>query len=306
MRAILATRVPGPKGPTPGSLTRARPELKPAPPGFTFLEMLVVMAMLALVGSVLVPAMSATRPGVRAALCMGNLGQLITGWQLYNAENSGKLVMNYHGGQTVGGGIANNSLAAPWAVGWLDWSTSFDNTNINYLVSDRYSKLAAYTSRKPEVWRCPADTYVSASQRSLGWKNRARSYSANLAVGDGNATSGPWSNIYKQAKKSSDLNIPGPAESFVFLDEHQDSINDPGFFPPQSTAWPDVPAGLHNGGAAFVFADGHTEVHRWAGSLDTPQGRSINYSFTAPTVTARDPDLHWASYHTPRMSTNSY
>jgi prepilin-type processing-associated H-X9-DG protein len=63
--------------------------------------------------------------------------------------------------------------------------------------------------------------------------------------------------------------IPRPARIFVFLDEHPDSIND-GYFlnkvyrDKKEKEWVDLPASYHNGAAAFSFADGHSEIQRWA------------------------------------------
>ena len=64
--------------------------------------------------------------------------------------------------------------------------------------------------------------------------------------------------------------IPHPAEIFVFLDEHPDSIDD-GYFLNKdaevtygdhsysgSFEWHDLPASYHNNSAAFSFADGHS------------------------------------------------
>jgi prepilin-type processing-associated H-X9-DG protein len=59
--------------------------------------------------------------------------------------------------------------------------------------------------------------------------------------------------------------IPNPAEIYVFLDEHPDTIND-GFFMNrwEIYSWGNLPASYHNGAANLSFADGHMESHRWA------------------------------------------
>jgi prepilin-type processing-associated H-X9-DG protein len=69
--------------------------------------------------------------------------------------------------------------------------------------------------------------------------------------------------FYRQFLKESDIRNPGT--TFVFLDEHPDSIND-GYFinNPYELTWIDLPASYHNGGGSFTFADGHSEIHRWA------------------------------------------
>jgi hypothetical protein len=111
-------------------------------------------------------------------------------------------------------------------------------------------------------------------------------------------------------RKLSEFLYPVPAEAHVFLDEHPDSINDPGFWPPQQSMWVDTPAVYHHGGAAFGFADSHAEIHRWRGSLSNIKGSygSIDGSYLNNAVYAPvgDPDIHWMSYHTARLGTNSY
>jgi prepilin-type processing-associated H-X9-DG protein len=70
---------------------------------------------------------------------------------------------------------------------------------------------------------------------------------------------------YRQFLKSS--TVPNPANLFVMVDEHPDSIND-GYFlnnanPASFNAWGDLPASFHNGACGFAFADGHSEIHKW-------------------------------------------
>ena len=98
-------------------------------------------------------------------------------------------------------------------------------------------------------------------QRKKGWVERVRSISSNIGIGDGNAEAGPFDAIYKHIKKTSDFTIPGPSETWVYLDEHPDSINDAGFFNPVRSYWNDLPACYHNNAAGFAFADGHSEIH---------------------------------------------
>jgi len=72
---------------------------------------------------------------------------------------------------------------------------------------------------------------------------------------------------------------PGPSETFVFLDEREDSIND-GTFVVDMAGWPnqpsqyriiDYPASYHNGSGGFSFADGHSEIKRWQDPRTMPE-----------------------------------
>ena len=59
--------------------------------------------------------------------------------------------------------------------------------------------------------------------------------------------------------------VPKPAGTWVFLDEHPDSIND-GYFtedPDSDSKWSDIPASYHNGACGFGFTDGHAEIKKW-------------------------------------------
>ncbi len=269
--------------------------------GFTLTELIMAIAALAILAVTILPALARTQPNMKAAQCRHNLKQLITAWQMYPEEHNGTIVPNYHGGGVPPGATAS------WASGWLDWTSSSANTNILYLIDARYGLLAPYVRGASNLFKCPADNYRSAIQRALGWPQRVRSYSANLYVGDGNVTSGPSDPLYKQIRRVSEFRYPAPAQVAVFLDEHPDTINDPGFFSPQQTNWPDVPATYHDGAAVFAFADGHVEEHKWKGSLTTGQAMRVRYvnsnNYPAP---AGDPDIAWMSYHTPRVSSQSY
>ena len=89
---------------------------------------------------------------------------------------------------------------------------------------------------------------------------------------------------YITAKKASDLNVPGPGNIFVFLDEHADSINDLQFMVDAGMSqggehWRDLPASYHNGCGSFSFADGHSEIHKWmvrSGLVSTVQPVTYN------------------------------
>ncbi len=90
---------------------------------------------------------------------------------------------------------------------------------------------------------------------------------------------------------------PGPAITFVILDERQDSIND-GYFVTEMDGYPnaattkivDYPASYHNKAAGFAFADGHSEVHRWRDPRTSPPIRTgLPLNVPSP----NNPDVTW-------------
>ncbi len=264
-----------------------------------------MIAMLAIVGATLVAAAPKSRLDVQKILCLNGKRQLCTAWRLYAEDNADKLVTNLHGACNMGG-CYGDAANAPWAEGWLGWSTESDNTNVAWLINQKYAKLAPYVSGATNIFKCPADKYLSSAQKLRGWTQRVRSVSSNIYLGEGNAEAGPLDPIYKHIKKISDFIYPAPAEAYVFLDEHPDSINDPAFFSPHQTSWIDLPATYHNGGAGFGFADCHAEIHKWTGSLAKIRIIYGDFSFIPTSAPAGDPDVHWISYHCVRSTANSY
>src|SRR5262245_3507182 len=60
--------------------------------GFTLVELLVVLAVLAMLGIAFVPAIAASRPNTYAWQCLNNHRQLGNAWRMYADDNSGALV----------------------------------------------------------------------------------------------------------------------------------------------------------------------------------------------------------------------
>jgi prepilin-type N-terminal cleavage/methylation domain-containing protein/prepilin-type processing-associated H-X9-DG protein len=224
---------------------------------FTLIELLVVIAIIAILAAMLLPALSRAKLRAQAISCMSNSKQLGLAWIMYADDNSDKVTPNGNGGTGAKG----------WVDGTMTWDFGTDNTNINNL---KKSLLGPYTTGPVDLYRCPADNYLTSAQRNRGWRVRVRSESMNGFIEGGLYTSTPpggssWYPTYRRYNKMSDITAPAPSELWVFDDEHPDSINDAWEITDvlNTAHFVDLPASYHGGSCGFCFADGHSEIHKW-------------------------------------------
>jgi len=213
---------------------------------FTLIELLVVIAVIAILAGLLLPALARAKAKGQGIACLGNVKQLTLAWKLYADDHGGALVNNHGIDET-------RAKRQNWVNNVQDWGVNDENTNLLLLTE---AKLGPYVGRSVAVFKCPADK----SRAAVG--PRVRSYSMNSLVGDPGVLTNRFNPAYRQFFRESDL--VNPAQVFVLLDEHPDTLND-GFFMNRldEYRWGNLPASYHADASSVAFTDGHTEMHRW-------------------------------------------
>jgi prepilin-type processing-associated H-X9-DG protein len=114
-----------------------------------------------------------------------------------------------------------------------------------------------------------------------------------------------WNNAnrYKVLRRSEDFTQPGPAETWVFIEERPESVNDATFVVTMNqrgagTYIVDFPANYHNGEGGLSFADGHCETHKWRDARTTPPVSWNNNKFALNIPSPDNQDVAWLQEHT--------
>jgi type II secretory pathway pseudopilin PulG len=205
--------------------------------------LLLVIAVIAVLAALLMPALAAAQAKGKRTACLDNLKQSALSFQMYTADNGGKLAQNYP---------LKQADATSWVLG--NMKVSADSTNKTLI---RQGKLFPYASQVT-LYRCPADP------SRTGDAPRVRSYSMNGWIGSRYMETYPRTHSFRTFVRESELAAAGAATLWVITDEHESSIDDAWFLVTMDDSQPfaSFPATRHEGSYGLNFADGHTEFYK--------------------------------------------
>jgi prepilin-type processing-associated H-X9-DG protein len=221
----------------------------------------------------------------------------------YTSDNTDRVPLN--------NGVAfyPNNYTKTWVNGWLTLAGGFnglpgmdptDNTNILYL---QRSLLAPYISSNLGVWKCPSDSSLSTINghryphvRTVSMNNWLGNYDPD--TGTDNPYVGNYAGPGVIIRKTSGMIKLAPTQTYVLLDERDDSINDGWFLVPMGdSVISDYPSSYHSGAGNFVFADGHAERYKWQDARTNPIHQNDVHLWTSGTPSLNNQDLLWLQHH---------
>jgi prepilin-type N-terminal cleavage/methylation domain-containing protein/prepilin-type processing-associated H-X9-DG protein len=255
---------------------------------FTLVELLVVIAVIAILSSLLLSTLSAAKQRAQGIACVNNSRQMSMALRMYADSFNEWLPPN-----------PDYQATNMWVHGEMENPTDATNTA---LIAQ--SLLSPYLGGSISIFKCPGDK-----------TDNVRTYSMSQAVGTKPyalaAVNGPWldgtrkhvaNHPWQTYGRYTDMLNPGPSQLWVFMDENPYSIDDAAFaismnLPTEMIDWPGI---YHNTSASIAFADGHSESHKWI------DGRTRLYTWTSPgpqIQTAPDnPDILWLQQRTSALA----
>lgn len=221
--------------------------------GFTLVELLVVIAVIAILAAFLLPAMSQAKQRAYTLACLNNLKQLELCCHLYSVDYNDFLPPNQVGGFVAAPSSTNGLNTVTNSRSWCPGIAPLDGSTASTVAA---GNIFIY-NKTPAIYRCPADRSTVNGHPELP---RTRSFCMDISLNCDDARS--------TYRKFTEITWPPPVNLFVFIDTQEDDIWDAtfGVFSADSywaDYWIDLPADRHNRGANLSFADGHVEHWRW-------------------------------------------
>lgn len=229
--------------------------------GFTLLEILVVIAIIAVLASMLLSSVRRATELARANQCASNHNTLIKAWTMYHSQNQGKL---------IGGGHSRNNTrlyengAYYYVTDWVYSKSAYSggpfetaedlqasefyeyvgDVKVYTCPNERQNFIRSYAASNlmngAERWRQDNNPHIAFSFGQISTPNKSFVYTDEADTGMGS-----WEKRNKNWNSFLQMYCPEPYNASSSMQN--------------SFRWIDLPPNNHIEGCIFGFADGHVE-----------------------------------------------
>jgi prepilin-type processing-associated H-X9-DG protein len=222
----------------------------------------VVIAIIAILAAMLLPALSRAKAKAQSTACQNNLKQMQLAWLAYTDDNQDIMPVN-----NVNNVAPGYDLPGSWVLGNAGVETNL--TNITY------GTLYPYV-RNVRTYLCPTDPAKTAGAVP---EPVTRSYAVQSSL----HSTGAYDSViwpapfmqYADCVKLSSVHIPSPTQVWCFIEESAAGHDYAGwdfYVTSLYKMWAHQPTDRHSFGCNLTFLDGHGERYHWKAAHEQRPG----------------------------------
>jgi hypothetical protein len=131
-----------------------------------------VIAIIAILAALLLPALNKGKLKAQGIQCLTNHRKLCLAWRMYSDDNQDRLLY------ASDNPYDSSTIASTWVTGYLQWYNPQDPANWDPDHDITKSPMWPYCGQSLSIWKCPADrSFVVVNGQA---KPRVRSMSMNF------------------------------------------------------------------------------------------------------------------------------